>query len=58
MLPVPEQLGLVSVIYFVIIITYLPPAIYSLHQYLNGWCQNIDPYTQVLGKYFNLNKCR
>ncbi|KAF5330800.1 hypothetical protein D9619_005798 [Psilocybe cf. subviscida] len=29
-----------------------------LHQYLNGWCQNVDPYTKALGKYFNLNKCR
>ena len=31
----------------------------SLHQFLNGWCQNIDAYTHQppLGQYFNLNAC-
>ncbi|KAL1728083.1 glycoside hydrolase family 23 protein [Schizophyllum commune] len=30
-----------------------------LHQFLNGWCQNIDAYTHQppLGQYFNLNAC-
>ncbi|KDQ53458.1 glycoside hydrolase family 23 protein [Jaapia argillacea MUCL 33604] len=30
-----------------------------LHQFLNGWLQNIDAYdhTPRLGKYFNLDKC-
>ncbi|EPQ57386.1 lysozyme-like protein [Gloeophyllum trabeum ATCC 11539] len=30
-----------------------------LHQFLNGWCQNINAYSHnpPLGKYFNLNKC-
>jgi len=28
-----------------------------LHQFLNGWCQNIDAYSHGLGKYFNLNVC-
>lgn len=28
-----------------------------LHQFLNGWCQNIDAYSAGLGKYFNLNVC-
>jgi hypothetical protein len=30
-----------------------------LHQFFNGWCQNINPYDQTrpLGKYFNLNIC-
>lgn len=28
-----------------------------LHQFLNGWCQNINAYDQGLGEYFNLNKC-
>lgn len=31
-----------------------------LHQFLNGWCQNIDSYDNDvrLGKYFNLDKCQ
>lgn len=31
----------------------------SLHQFLNGWCQNIDAYNNNfrLGKYFNLDRC-
>lgn len=28
-----------------------------LHQFLNGWCQNIDAYDKRLGKYFNLDPC-
>ncbi|KAG1770489.1 glycoside hydrolase family 23 protein [Suillus occidentalis] len=30
-----------------------------LHQFLNGWCQNINAYQHnpPLGKYFNLNVC-
>ncbi|KIY44445.1 glycoside hydrolase family 23 protein [Fistulina hepatica ATCC 64428] len=30
-----------------------------LHQFLNGWCQNVNSYTNrpKLGKYFNLDKC-
>jgi len=28
-----------------------------LHQFLNGWCQNIDAYDVRLGKFFNLDKC-
>jgi len=30
-----------------------------LHQFLNGWCQNINAYdnNNRLGKYFNLDKC-
>ncbi|EMD39344.1 glycoside hydrolase family 23 protein [Gelatoporia subvermispora B] len=30
-----------------------------IHQTVNGWLQNIDPYTNnpLLGKYFNLDKC-
>ncbi|KAG1808194.1 glycoside hydrolase family 23 protein [Suillus subaureus] len=30
-----------------------------LHQFLNGWCQNINAYQHdpLLGKYFNLNVC-
>ncbi|KLO04822.1 lysozyme-like protein [Schizopora paradoxa] len=30
-----------------------------IHQFLNGWCQNIDAYSHdpPLGKYFNLNDC-
>ncbi|KAI5123701.1 hypothetical protein M0805_001727 [Coniferiporia weirii] len=30
-----------------------------LHQFVNGWLQNVDAYTNnpALGKYFNLNKC-
>jgi len=32
-----------------------------LHQFFNGWCQNIDAYNsesgERLGKYFNLDKC-
>jgi len=30
-----------------------------LHQFLNGWCQNIDAYNsnRRLGKYFNLDVC-
>jgi len=31
-----------------------------LHQFFNGWCQNIDAYDSDprLGKYFNLDKCQ
>ncbi|KAF8904493.1 lysozyme-like domain-containing protein [Gymnopilus junonius] len=29
-----------------------------LHQFFNGWCQNINPYDANIGKYFNLNKCQ
>ncbi|KAF9482125.1 glycoside hydrolase family 23 protein [Pholiota conissans] len=28
-----------------------------LHQFFNGWCQNIDAYSAKLGKYFNLDRC-
>jgi len=30
-----------------------------IHQFLNGWCQNINAYSHnpPLGKYFNLNSC-
>ncbi|KAJ7217828.1 lysozyme-like protein [Mycena pura] len=28
-----------------------------LHQHLNGWMQNTNPYTMGLGKYFNLDVC-
>lgn len=28
-----------------------------LHQFLNGWCQNINAYNDRLGKYFNLDVC-
>ncbi|KDR75231.1 hypothetical protein GALMADRAFT_1332852 [Galerina marginata CBS 339.88] len=30
-----------------------------LHQFFNGWCQNVNPYSHnpPLGKYFNLAKC-
>ncbi|TDL26236.1 glycoside hydrolase family 23 protein [Rickenella mellea] len=30
-----------------------------LHQFLNGWCQNVNAYgnNPRLGKYFNLDKC-
>jgi len=30
-----------------------------LHQFLNGWCQNVDSYSSnhPLGKYWNLKKC-
>ncbi|KAF9454021.1 glycoside hydrolase family 23 protein [Macrolepiota fuliginosa MF-IS2] len=28
-----------------------------LHQFLNGWCQNINAYDDQLGKYFNLDVC-
>jgi hypothetical protein len=28
-----------------------------LHQFLNGWCQNINAYERGLGKYFNLDVC-
>ncbi|KAG2351289.1 hypothetical protein BDR07DRAFT_1386260 [Suillus spraguei] len=30
-----------------------------LHQFLNGWCQNINAYqyNPPLGEYFNLNDC-
>jgi len=28
-----------------------------LHQFFNGWCQNINPYDAKLGKYFNLAVC-
>lgn len=30
-----------------------------IHQFLNGWCQNVDAYSHdpPLGKYFNLNDC-
>ncbi|EGO25378.1 glycoside hydrolase family 23 protein [Serpula lacrymans var. lacrymans S7.9] len=30
-----------------------------LHQFLNGWCQNINAYSNnpPLGEYFNLNVC-
>ncbi|XP_006460830.1 hypothetical protein AGABI2DRAFT_204083 [Agaricus bisporus var. bisporus H97] len=28
-----------------------------LHQFFNGWCQNIDAYDRKLGKYFNLDTC-
>ncbi|KAJ7680521.1 lysozyme-like protein [Mycena polygramma] len=28
-----------------------------LHQYMNGWIQNIDPYSSNLGKYHNLDVC-
>lgn len=32
---------------------------HSLHQTLNGWVQNINPYTSNprIGKYFNLDQC-
>lgn len=32
---------------------------FSLHQFLNGWMQGIDAYTNVprLGQYFNLDTC-
>lgn len=32
---------------------------FSLHQFLNGWIQNINAYDQGLrlGKYFNLDVC-
>jgi hypothetical protein len=35
------------------------PFHHSLHQFFNGWCQNINPYDQrlPLGKYFNLDRC-
>ncbi|KAF7361723.1 Membrane-bound lytic murein transglycosylase F [Mycena venus] len=29
----------------------------SLHQYFNGWLQNINAYYNHLGKYFNLDVC-
>jgi hypothetical protein len=31
-----------------------------LHQFFNGWCQNIDSYDNDvrLGKYFNLDQCK
>jgi hypothetical protein len=29
----------------------------SLHQFLNGWMQNINAYEAHLGKYFNLDSC-
>jgi len=28
-----------------------------LHQFLNGWCQNVNAYDVKLGKYFNLDPC-
>ncbi|KAJ7594024.1 glycoside hydrolase family 23 protein [Mycena floridula] len=28
-----------------------------IHQFLNGWLQNVDAYSSKLGKYFNLNVC-
>ncbi|THU95412.1 hypothetical protein K435DRAFT_755958 [Dendrothele bispora CBS 962.96] len=28
-----------------------------LHQFLNGWCQNVNAYSWKLGKYFNLDQC-
>ncbi|EIN11855.1 lysozyme-like protein [Punctularia strigosozonata HHB-11173 SS5] len=28
-----------------------------LHQTLNGWMQNVDPYTSKIGKYWNLDQC-
>ncbi|KAF8200697.1 glycoside hydrolase family 23 protein [Pholiota molesta] len=28
-----------------------------LHQFFNGWCQNINAYDHKLGKYFNLDIC-
>ncbi|KAJ6596661.1 glycoside hydrolase family 23 protein [Mycena sp. CBHHK59/15] len=28
-----------------------------LHQFLNGWVQNINAYSNHLGKYFNLDPC-
>lgn len=28
-----------------------------LHQFLNGWCQNLNAYSLNLGKYHNLNIC-
>ncbi|KAH9931064.1 lysozyme-like protein [Epithele typhae] len=28
-----------------------------LQQVLNGWLQNVDPYTAHMGKYFNLDVC-
>ena len=33
--------------------------VYSLHQFLNGWCQNINAYNNNfrLGRYFNLDRC-
>lgn len=31
----------------------------SLHQTLNGWVQNVNPYTSNprIGKFFNLDQC-
>ncbi|KAF9070131.1 lysozyme-like domain-containing protein [Rhodocollybia butyracea] len=28
-----------------------------LHQFLNGWCQNVDAYAENLGIYHNLDAC-
>ncbi|KAH9858742.1 lysozyme-like domain-containing protein [Lenzites betulinus] len=28
-----------------------------LHQALNGWVQNVDPYQTNMGEFFNLNQC-
>jgi hypothetical protein len=32
-------------------------SLFSLHQYMNGWLQNIDAYAANLGKYHNLDGC-
>jgi hypothetical protein len=28
-----------------------------LHQFFNGWCQNVDAYSHNLGQYHNLDQC-
>ena len=54
----PEQRGLVS-IFPALKFSGTDDRRTSLHQFFNGWCQNIDAYTHNprLGKYFNLDQC-
>ena len=56
LLPLPEQPRLVSTSVALPSDRTLTPA-FSLHQVMNGWLLNVNPYNTHMGKYFNLDVC-